>query len=266
MRTLQATLLLALLLACACSDQNRSSRTLLDGASHAGGDASVDTGIDASGGSCRDRIECVGPPIGCRYVGGDPCFSCGAIVCDDAAVVTRLDAGGDAASTLHDAATSNQDASTIDQETSLECGAKGFPRFSRACQTQAECVVVEHQINCCGTRVATGVRSESRAAFDAAEMSCRASYPACGCAELATRADDGTMASGSAQARVECLAGGCTTTFLPATGGSCGTGEATCGLGYSCCYPCGIPGCSSVCTQSCAPGTAGCTAGCRQVP
>ena len=37
-------------------------------------------------------VECAAPPMGCRYEGGDPCTSCGAIVCPDAAVATVCEA------------------------------------------------------------------------------------------------------------------------------------------------------------------------------
>jgi hypothetical protein len=275
MRTWETTLSVALLLGGSCSNEEiprlDTDGSLPDATSRDGGDASTTT--DAQAGTCHERIECVGAPFGCRYTGGDGCTSCGSIVCEDAAVVSALDAGRDAAPSLQDAASSpqdgavsRQDAAMNDEDASLQCGTDSFPSFSRVCQSQADCIVVEHQINCCGTRLAIGVRSDVRAAFEAAEATCRSRYPACGCAELATRADDGTAASGSAEARVDCIAGTCATSFLSAVGGSCSTGEAPCGQGYSCCYPCGIPGCTSVCTPSCAPGTPACANGCRQVP
>lgn len=261
MQTLQTALGVALLVGNGCSNESRPSKSdsgFVDDTGRDGGDASTRSMTDAQADPCRERVECVSPRFGCRYVADDSCSACGSIVCDDAAVVTALDAGRDAASSTHDAETSGQDASLL-------CGTEGFGSFSRACDNQADCVVVEHQINCCGTRLATGLRRDVRAAFEVAEASCRASYPACGCAELAIRADDGTTASGSAQARVDCLAGSCATTFVSA-GGSCASGGAACGPGYSCCYPCGIPGCSAVCAPSCSPGTVGCAGGCLQVP
>lgn len=41
---------------------------------------------------------------------------------------------------------------------------------------------------------------------------------------------------------------------------------ADCGSGLSCCYPCGIPGCSNACEPSCAEGTPGCAGGCLARP
>jgi hypothetical protein len=40
-----------------------------------------DTGVD----SCI-VVECAAPPVGCNYEGGDPCTSCGTLVCEDAGV------------------------------------------------------------------------------------------------------------------------------------------------------------------------------------
>lgn len=51
-----------------------------------------------------------------------------------------------------------------------------------------------------------------------------------------------------------------------AEGESCGDGLATCGAGLSCCYPCGIPGCTNVCEPTCTEGSPGCSGGCMLRP
>ena len=64
---------------------------------------------------------------------------------------------------------------------------EGFPTdFERGCGADANCVVGLHQIDCCGTLFATGINHSERDRFDTAEATCRASYPACGCAAGAT--------------------------------------------------------------------------------
>ena len=48
-----------------------------------------------------------------------------------------------------------------------------------------------------------------------------------------------------------------------ASGSACAI-TSECGSGLSCCYPCGIPGCTNQCTPTCAPGDPGCgTDGCH---
>jgi hypothetical protein len=48
-------------------------------------------------------------------------------------------------------------------------------------------------------------------------------------------------------------------------GGACATSD-DCGSGFSCCYPCGIPGCERVCEPSCEEGRPGCANGCMMRP
>ncbi|MEY3015399.1 MAG: hypothetical protein RIT45_4134 [Pseudomonadota bacterium] len=75
----------------------------------------------------------------------------------------------------------------------VQCGSsKGqFPAFSKACSADADCVVVQHQINCCGTKIAIGIGKDEQAAFAAAEKLCQSQYPGCGCAQFETVAEDG---------------------------------------------------------------------------
>lgn len=145
----------------------------------------------------------------------------------------------------------------------IACGASGaFPTFARACSVDADCAVVEHEINCCGTLVALGIRADQRAAFDAAEAICRAQYPGCGCAASPTTADDGTRYDGARPARAACVDAVCTSTFGLASGAECAPGGAACGAGLACCYPCGVAGCSYQCEPACKADQPGCSNGC----
>ena len=85
-----------------------------------------------------------------------------------------------------------------------------FPTFNRGCGASSDCGAVIHQINCCGTRVVTGVSSSEVARFNVAEQECDDEYPACGCAAGPTMTDTGQVVTGRS-APVECLNGVCTT-------------------------------------------------------
>lgn len=85
-----------------------------------------------------------------------------------------------------------------------------FPTFDRTCVQAADCVLVLHQADCCGTTLALGIGAGQQAAFDAAEAQCRAQYPLCDCAPAPTVADDGLTATDPASLGVACRAGRCT--------------------------------------------------------
>lgn len=93
----------------------------------------------------------------------------------------------------------------------VSCGAGSvvFPSFDKTCQTKDECTVVEHQINCCGTRVAWGIAKGANAAFNAAEAVCQQQYPKCKCAAQATVADDGNTTIDGGKFAADCVQGHC---------------------------------------------------------
>jgi len=66
-----------------------------------------------------------------------------------------------------------------------------FSNVITGCTLAAGCVVVLHQVDCCGTTVAIGINHASRMAFDQDEAQWRASCPACGCAAQPTIAENG---------------------------------------------------------------------------
>lgn len=49
-------------------------------------------------------------------------------------------------------------------------------------------------------------------------------------------------------------------------GEACGAGRGECTTAYSCCYPCGIPGCENICEPTCDEGTPACAGGCLLRP
>lgn len=78
----------------------------------------------------------------------------------------------------------------------------------------------------------------------------------CGCCPCG---DGEEMSAGGVQ---YVCAGGC---WAPRGTGSAGdpcSGSTDCGAGLSCCYPCGIPGCTNVCEPTCDSGDPGCSGGC----
>ena len=75
----------------------------------------------------------------------------------------------------------------------VQCGtiAEVFPDFSRRCEMNADCALVFHLVNCCGTQVAWGIRADEVRRFEEAEAECRSQMYACGCPSFPTEADDG---------------------------------------------------------------------------
>ncbi len=90
-----------------------------------------------------------------------------------------------------------------------------FPTFDRQCSMATDCVAVLHQIDCCGTYVALGIRGTEQSAFAAAEKDCESMYPGCGCAQRPTVAEDGTTDNGGAQLVARCAQGQCQSHFGP---------------------------------------------------
>jgi hypothetical protein len=101
---------------------------------------------------------------------------------------------------------------------SVTCGGTfyppGFPIFDRTCTSPADCVVARHQIDCCGSFEATGIRSSEMTRFQGDEQLCESQSPACACASRPTVADDGTSAqTATAAPNLACVNFVCTTSF-----------------------------------------------------
>lgn len=89
-----------------------------------------------------------------------------------------------------------------------------FPTFARTCSAATDCAIAFHQYNCCGSRRAQGISKSQKAAFDAAEATCVAQYPGCGCAASETIAEDGKSGPENT-IMVTCTAVGTCSTFIP---------------------------------------------------
>ena len=90
-----------------------------------------------------------------------------------------------------------------------------FPSFDDRCARIDDCVLVQHTVSCCGSRVAMGIRTSQRTAFDTAEATWRATncQEVCDC-KAAPLCDDVGHACGQAGAQAECSAGRCRSVCL----------------------------------------------------
>jgi hypothetical protein len=79
-----------------------------------------------------------------------------------------------------------------------------FPEFDKSCGNEADCALVFHTINCCGTDVAWGINADEVPAFEAAEAICDSQYPGCGCPAQATEAEDGNTSWDPNDFAVQC--------------------------------------------------------------
>jgi hypothetical protein len=88
--------------------------------------------------------------------------------------------------------------------------------YDRICMADFNCFVGLHQVDCCGSLVAVGVGDlvGAHEAWNAAEMDCRASYPACMCAPRLTVAEDGRTTSDPSTVAVRCVGARCET-YVP---------------------------------------------------
>jgi hypothetical protein len=84
-----------------------------------------------------------------------------------------------------------------------------FPGVSKACSVDADCAVVLHQTDCCGTLAAVGVEDGSVDAFNEHESMCAALWPACECAAGPTSTEDGGTVPDPASAEAACVEGLC---------------------------------------------------------
>lgn len=154
-------------------------------------------GTECCCGQCYPSLvcDCHGGQFGCYYT--DACLIPG---CPD--VVEVGDPG-----TLDAADPGSRD----DAGQAIACDASPpvFPEFDESCKQDQDCVVVFHQVNCCGTEVALGIAMSAQDGFRQAEEVCRSQYPGCGCPAFATEAEDGNTAWDPAQFAVKCKAGEC---------------------------------------------------------
>jgi hypothetical protein len=84
-----------------------------------------------------------------------------------------------------------------------------FNDVTKGCTVSAGCIVVEHQVDCCGSIVAVGINHASKDAFDADEKMWRASCPGCGCPARPTTAEDGKQVVDPGVVSATCTMGVC---------------------------------------------------------
>jgi hypothetical protein len=78
--------------------------------------------------------------------------------------------------------------------------------LDRSCTSVGDCVLVQHQIDCCGTILIMGLTASEQTAFNALEQYCSAQFPLCGCAAQGMQLEDGSLIDfGSAAPQVECV-------------------------------------------------------------
>jgi hypothetical protein len=120
-------------------------------------------------------------------------------------------AAGSAGTVAEDAATDAPfDAASVDCATNPPA----WPTFDRACWDDAWCSAAMHQVDCCGSVVATGILHPESMKFELAEAVCRSQQGICDCAPKPTRTDTGQVATDPAAIKVRCQSGVCTT-YLP---------------------------------------------------
>lgn len=215
-----AIILSALLLACG-PDKGGSddSGTGTGGASSSTGAPS--TG-ESAGSSTGGPATTGGPPCQCNNDCGNGCTPepvCGGgeVICDCGNCNESMSDTGSATSTT--STTIPPEPTTVEPDTTtggaVDCSSDppSFPEFDRGCVVDVDCAVVLHQIDCCGTFVAWGLRADVAKTFAEAEALCESQYPLCGCAAQPTVADDG-MASNNNDFAVTCKDGSCFS-FVP---------------------------------------------------
>lgn len=131
-----------------------------------------------------------------------------------------LDAGSDATapvdagSVFNDAPDVARDAGTDAVPLCVLAGActGAFPKFDDHCAAIDDCVLAQHTVDCCGSRVALGVRASQKAAFDTAEAKWRATLcqETCDCKQSPLCDDVGHICATSS-ATLECSSGRCRT-------------------------------------------------------
>lgn len=110
------------------------------------------------------------------------------------------------------------DVAPADAGPAVMCSGKDwyFPKFSKTCASDDDCVIANHMVNCCGSLIALGIAKTDKAAFDAAEKICDNQYPGCGCASQGTQAEDGFTSLMGDPIAVKCNAGTCGTYVVAA--------------------------------------------------
>ncbi|MBM4389220.1 MAG: hypothetical protein FJ088_15900, partial [Deltaproteobacteria bacterium] len=143
-----------------------------------------------------------------NYEFGDFSDACLIPWCPDAQEIEETEAadGWEAQIDTEDEHYDVSDGQELQEISSIKCGVidAEFPEFDKSCEKDEDCVLVYHQINCCGTLVAWGLNAFEKTAFEYAESVCQSQYPPCGCAQAPTMAEDLNTAFSEEDFSVKC--------------------------------------------------------------
>lgn len=84
-----------------------------------------------------------------------------------------------------------------------------FPEFDRQCESDTDCALAFHQIECCGEEWVMGIAKTAVEQFDAAESICRDQYPACDCQVVSFQTEDGHVTDKTDHLIAICSGGSC---------------------------------------------------------
>jgi hypothetical protein len=191
----------------------------MSGGSSGGGGSGTSGGSGGTTDPCEGMSfpECVACPVDLGALCGMPCdhegLSCSNSIGDGASCngglwgcVVHPPLGTECNLVCEDPPAADPDCSMGDGD---------FPVSSDPCTTDADCIVVLHQSDCCGSLQAWGVNLEGWGAFNATEANCRADYAACECAPQPTTTEDGTPTNGGDVIVAACVSGSCTSVVAP---------------------------------------------------
>lgn len=119
-----------------------------------------------------------------------------------------------------DASSVGPDAAPGDLALTCNASDSSYPVFSRRCSDATDCAIANHQIDCCGSTIATGIAATDLTSFEEVEAACGAFFPECGCASQPPILDDGSSAINFDTIDVSCsFEGFCATFNAPQPGG-----------------------------------------------
>lgn len=84
----------------------------------------------------------------------------------------------------------------------------GVPKPFKFCQKQADCALVMHTVDCCGTQASLGIAKSSQLGYEKAENVCGPALAVCDCKPKPVLAEDGVSA-GDGMLAVQCQGGMC---------------------------------------------------------
>jgi hypothetical protein len=156
---------------------------------------------------------CAGDPPACEPCGGpcDPFTECvdGEWQCGCDCNPTTGETAGETTGTSTGGSSDDTGSTTDGAEVQCTADPKVFPSFAEDCRAAADCAVVLHQVDCCGSLQGWGIRADAVADFDAAEAVCQSQYPRCDCPPMATLLDDGNVIDDVDGIVVDCVGGLC---------------------------------------------------------